>query len=148
MFKEKKVDTESRLAPVVEFAKKEHYSRVNSYVKSEVRAVIRTLGEDYKDFTPIEHSNRIILEDFTSVRMKYIYSKITDNIERNSSGKLSIEKKWVAVFDEESTPFRCEIEDGISADSRNRRYGYISANGSPICYLILFEMTELIDAVR
>jgi hypothetical protein len=139
---------ESSIAPLVKFPTEKKSRIANAYMKEESKFLISSLEKDFSNFSRVCQNKKILLDDFKNIETRLIYDNITKGANRKSDDDLSMEMKWSPVFDKRSTPYEMKIDPMYEPAQSQRKYGCISVNGSPVFYLILFSVQELINAVR
>ena len=104
----------------------------------------------------LSYQETITEKDFKKIDISYFYKNLFFDLgEREASGKLKAQIKWCLTFDEKCAP--CQLGyvnpsikgyGNASSIKKERRYGTIDINGSPVLYYIYFTLQEILDVIK
>ena len=146
--------------PVISFKNKYQKDKVEDYIFEEVKDFFEKLKIDLDiNKAQLPYQNIITekdFNDFNKVKISYFYKNLFYDLgERETDNKLKSKIKWGITFDEKCVPCQLGYVNpsfrgyGKPPDiKKERRYGTIDINGSPVFYYIYFTLQEILDVLK
>lgn len=147
----------SHYVPIISFKNKYQKETIEKYILKEVEDFFKKLEIDLDIHKAQLPYQEIITEkDFNEVKISYFYESLFYDLgEREPDGRLKAKIKWGITFDEKCVPCQLGYVDpsfrgyGRPQDiKKERRYGTIDINGSPVFYYIYFTLQEILDVIK
>lgn len=156
-------DFTSNYIPLISFKTAKQKEAVESYIVQEASRFFEKILEPGITAIPIAYPKLITEIDFKEVDISYFYDNLFFDLgERDYTRKLKRVVKWGTTFDEKCAPIKIESaypsfsntgdylssNNGDSTNYRNRRFGTIDINGTPIFYYLYFTLQEILDVIK
>ncbi|MBD1891357.1 hypothetical protein [Coleofasciculus sp. FACHB-SPT9] len=151
------LDFYSDYVPVISFKNQYQKDAVEGYIIEKVKDFFEKLKIDL-DITKnqISYQKLITEEDFKKVPISYFHENLFYDLgEREADGRLKAKIKWGITFDEKCVPSQLGYVNpsfrgyGKPPDiKKERRYGTIDINGTPVFYYIYFTLQEILDVIK
>lgn len=140
----------SQIAPMLALKSEQQNLAVRKYVDEEARRFFASLDQDASHAIFIPYERTIADLDFTKVDMQYFYTTMFTYLDRAKDGRLTMPMLWCITLDRETAPFTLQLlaNEDTPSGPRSRRYGMIAINGRTVCYLVHFELQEILNIVR
>ncbi|MBD2541044.1 hypothetical protein [Coleofasciculus sp. FACHB-SPT36] len=145
----------SNYVPLISFKNKKQKEATEDYILEQVKDFFKKVAIELDiDKNQLPYQKNITEEDFKKIDdISYFYENLFYDLgERGSDNKLKVKIKWGITFDEKCVP--CYLGsvnpgDGNSPDiKKERRYGTIDINGTPVFYYIYFTLQEILDVIK
>jgi hypothetical protein len=147
----------SNYVPLISFKNKYQKDAVEDYILEEAKVFFEKLKIDLDiNKNQLPYQRNITEKDFKKVDIRYFYENLFYDLgEREPDGRLQIKIKWGITFDEKCAP--CQLGYVNSSKKgygrtpnikKERRYGTIDINGSPVFYYIYFTLQEILDFIK
>ena len=147
----------SNYVPLISFKNKYQKDAVEEYILEEVKDFFKKLKIDLDiNNNQLPYQKNITEKDFKKVEISYFYENLFYDLgEREPDGRLKFKIKWGITFDEKCVPCQLGYVNpsfrgyGKPPDiKKERRYGTIDINGSPVFYYIYFTLQEILDVIK
>jgi hypothetical protein len=155
-------DFYSDYVPIISFKNKYQKEIIEKYILEEVKDFFDKLEIDLDIPTAqLSYQKLITEEDFRKkFDINYFYENLFHDLgEREPNGepngRLKAKIKWGITFDDKCVPCQLGYVNpsfrgyGKPPDiKKERRYGTIDINGSPVFYYIYFTLQEILDVIK
>jgi hypothetical protein len=147
----------SNYVPLISFKNKYQKDAVEEYILEEVKDFFKKIEIDLDiNKNQLPYQENITEKDFKKVEISYFYENLFYDLgEREPDGRLKVKIKWGITFDEKCVPCQLGYVNpsfrgyGKPPDiKKERRYGTIDINGSPVFYYIYFTLQEILDFLK
>lgn len=145
---------QSEYVPFLSFKNQEQKKVAESYIYQEISAFFEKILPS-QAVIPIPYAKLITETDFKKIEISYFYENLFHDLERKPNGKLEAKIRWGITFDEKCVPCQLGYVNpsfrgyGKPPDiKKERRYGTIDINGSPVFYYIYFTLQEILDVIK
>jgi len=147
----------SNYVPLISFKYKYQKQAIEEYILEEVKDFFFKI-EVVLDInrSQLPYQKTITEKDFKKVDISYFYKNLFYDLgERETGNKLKPQIKWCITFDEKcATGQLGYVNPSIkgygkaSSIKKERHYGTIDINGSPVFYYIYFTLQEILDVIK
>jgi hypothetical protein len=157
-------DFYSDYVPVISFKNKSQKDIIEKYILEEVKDFFKKVEINLDvNKNQVPYQKTITEKDFKNsdeFKISYFYENLFHDLgEREPNGedkgRLKTKIKWGITFDEKCVPCQLGYVNpsfkgyGKPPDiKKERRYGTIDINGSPVFYYIYFTLQEILDVIK
>jgi hypothetical protein len=147
----------SNYVPLISFKNKYQKDALEEYILEEVKDFFKKLEIDLDiNKNQLPYQENITEKDFKKFEIRYFHENLFYDLgEREPDGRLKVKIKWGITFDEKCVPCQLGYVNpsfrgyGKPPDiKKERRYGTIDINGSPVFYYIYFTLQEILDVIK